>query len=80
MGYSGAWSDSIVSSAAWKEDGVTLRVTTALMLETSQGSFPATSTSDFSLSEGGMTLTVTERRLTRSTSDPVVVFVYRRVL
>jgi hypothetical protein len=80
MGYNGGWSDSIVSSATWQEDGVTLRVTTALTLQTSQGTFPATSTSDFVLSEGGMTLTVTERRLTRTTEDPVTVFVYRRVL
>lgn len=80
MGYSGGWSDSIISSAAWKDDGVTLRVTTMLSLETSQGRHPSTATSDLTLSADGMTLTVTERRLTRQTDEPVAVYVYRRQL
>jgi hypothetical protein len=80
MGYSAGWSDSIVSTAAWKPDGVTLVVAALLNLETSQGSFPSTSTSEYALSTDWMSLTVTERRSTRSSTDPVVVFVYRRVL
>jgi len=80
MGYSAGWSDSVVSSAAWKPDGVTLVVTSLLNLETSQGSFPATSTSEYKLSTDLMTLTVTERRATRQSPEPAVVFVYHRVL
>jgi hypothetical protein len=80
MGFSGGWSDSIVSAASWKEDGVTLRVTTALSLQTSQGSFPSTSISDYTLSDDRMTLTVNERRSTRKTDMPAVVYVYSRVL
>jgi len=80
MGYSAGWSDSIVSSAAWKADGVTLAVTASLNLETSQGKFPASSTSEYMLSTDLMTLTVTERRATRHSTEPVVLFVYRRVL
>ena len=80
MGYSAGWSDSIVSSAAWKADGVTLVVTSLLNLETSQGKFPATSTSEYVLSTDFMTITVTERRTTRQSTEPAVVFVYRRVL
>ena len=80
MGYSAGWSDSILTSAKWKDDGQTLLVTTLLQLETSQGVFPATSTSEYVLSDGGMTLTVTERRATRRTADPVAQYVYRRVL
>jgi hypothetical protein len=80
MGYSAGWSDSIVSSAAWKADGTTLEVTTLLNLESSQGRFPVTSTSEYVLSTDLMTLTVTERRATRQSPEPAVVFVYRRVL
>ncbi len=80
LGYLAGWSDSITSAASWKEDGATLLVTTALTLATSQGSFSATSLSEYALSEGGMTLTVTERRSTRQALDPVALFVYRRVL
>jgi hypothetical protein len=80
MGYSAGWSDSIVSSAAWKADGVTLVVTSLLNLETSQGRFPSTSTSEYVLSTDLMTLTVTERRATRRSMEPAVLFVYRRVL
>jgi hypothetical protein len=80
MGYSGGWSDSVVSSAAWSADGTVLLVTTALALQTSQGTFPAKSVSEYTLSEGGMTLTVRERRETRSTQEPVVELVFTRVL
>ncbi len=80
MGYSGGWSDSIESSAAWKADGTTLEVTTLLHLETSQGSFRVTSKSSYVLSTDLMTLTVSERRDTRTSGEPAVVFVYRRVL
>gem|GEM_PF-919329 len=80
MGYSAGWSDSIVSSAVWKPDGVTLVVTSLLNLETSQGTFPATSTSEYVLSTDLMTLTVTERRATRQSPEPAVIFVYHRVL
>jgi hypothetical protein len=80
MGYSAGWSDSILTSAKWKDDGQTLEVTTLLQLETSQGVFPATSTSEYVLSDGGMTLTVRERRETRRTTNPVGQYVYRRVL
>jgi hypothetical protein len=80
MGYSAGWSDSILSSAAWKADGQTLVVTTQLRLQTSQGEFPSTSVSEFSLSPDGMTLTVQERRHTRTSSTPVTVFVYRRIV
>ena len=80
MGYSAGWSDSIVSTAAWKPDGVTLVVTALLNLETSQGSFPSISTSEYALSTNWMTLTVTERRSTRGSTEPVAVFVYQRVL
>ncbi len=80
MGYSGGWSDSIVSSAAWSADGTTLVVTTALTLQTSQGTFATTSRSEYALSEGGMTLTVRESRQTRSNQEPAVVLVFTRVL
>ena len=80
LGYSAGWSDSVASTASWAKDDTTLLVGTALSLATSQGIFPATSTSEYSLSEGGMTLTVVERRSTRQTAEPVAVFVYRRVL
>lgn len=80
MGHSGGWSDSTVSRAAWKADGATLLVTASLNLETSQGTFPSTSTSEYALSADWMTLTVTERRSTRSSNEPVAVFVYHRVL
>jgi hypothetical protein len=80
MGFSGGWSDSIVSSAAWGADGVTLVVTTALTLKTQQGTFATTSTSEYTLSEGGMTLTVCERRQARADQEPVTVLVFTRVL
>lgn len=80
MGYSAGWSDSILTSAAWRPDGRTLALTTLLSLETSQGRSPATSVSEYSLSTDLMTLTVTERRTTREHPDPVAVLVYRRVL
>jgi hypothetical protein len=80
LGYSAGWSDSISSMAAWKDDGTTLLVNTTLDLATSQGNFPATSMSEYSLSEGGMTLTVTEKRSTRKSDEPVTVYVYRRLL
>ena len=80
MGYSAGWSDSTVSTAAWKEDGSTLVVTSQLDLETSQGTFPATVTSEYTLSADGMTLTVMERRNTRRSVEPAVLYVYKRVL
>ncbi len=78
MGYSGGWSDSIMSSARWKTDGTTLEVETLLNLETSQGRSPVTSMSEYTLSTDLMTLTVIERRSTRQSTDPVTFFVYRR--
>lgn len=80
MGYSGGWSDSIASRAAWDADGEKLLVITELSLQTSQGTFPSTSTSEYSLSEGGMTLTVLEYRSTRGTPEPSAVLVFTRVL
>jgi hypothetical protein len=80
LGYSAGWSDSISSAASWKADGTTLLINTKLELATSQGNYPATSTCEYSLSEGGMTLTVIERRSTRKTDDPVAVYVYWRQL
>jgi hypothetical protein len=49
-------------------------------LQTSQGTFSVASKSQYTLSTDLMTLTVTERRSTRQTMEPVAVFVYRRVL
>ena len=45
LGYSAGWSDSVASKASWSKDGMKLLVTTDLVLETSQGSFPATKAS-----------------------------------
>lgn len=80
LGFLGGFSDSISSKASWAGDGKTLVINTALNLATSQGKFPATSSSEYALSEGGMTLTVTERRSTRQSAEPAVVYVYTRVL
>jgi hypothetical protein len=80
MGFSGGWSDSVRSSAAWGADSTSLVVTTSLTLETSQGTFPTTSRSEYSLSEGGMTLTVRERRDSRTDDEPAVELVFVRVL
>lgn len=80
LGYSAGWSDSVVTSAAWKTGGKALILTTSLNLQTSQGSSLSTSVSEVDLSTDGMTLTVTERRSTRESKEPVTVFVYQRVL
>ena len=80
MGFSGGWSDSVVSRAEWNATGTALLVVTQLTLETSQGTFPSVSTSEYSLSDGGMTLTVQERRSTRTTPEPAVVLVFTRML
>jgi hypothetical protein len=80
MGYSAGWSDSVLTSVAWRPDGRTLVLTTLLNLETSQGRSAATSVSEYSLSTDQMTLTVNERRTTRESTEPVVVLVFRRVL
>jgi hypothetical protein len=80
MGFSGGWSDSIISKAAWNPDGTRLLITAHLSLATSQGKSTSTSTSEYSLSEGGMTLTVEERRSTRTKAEPVTVLVFTKVL
>jgi len=80
MGYLAAESDSITTHAKWGEDGKTLLLITVLNLETSQGNCTITSMGEFKLSDGGMTLTVTERRSSREGNEPVTVFVYHKVL
>lgn len=80
LGFSGGWSETITSRAAWNREGTKLLVTTELMLQTSQGTSPSTSVSEYSLSEGGMTLTVEERRSTRKDTEPVTVLVFTKVL
>lgn len=80
MGYSAGWSDSIRTSAAWKEDGSTLRTTTLADVQTSQGMHQIVTMGEFSLSTDLMTLTVKEWRTTRTDGEPVTVYVYRRVL
>jgi hypothetical protein len=80
MGFSGGWSDSIISRAAWNADTTRLVITTQLSLATSQGRAISTSTTIYALSEGGMTLTAEEGRSTRTTPDPVNVLVFTRVL
>jgi hypothetical protein len=80
LGFSGGWSETITSRAAWNRDGTRLLVTTELMLQTSQGTSPSTSVSEYSLSEGGMTLTVEERRSTRKDPEPVTVLVFTKIL
>jgi hypothetical protein len=80
MGYSAGWSDSMVSSAAWGGDGRTLVVSSQITLETSQGTFPVTVMSEYTLSTDLMTLSVVEHRSTRRSEEPAVLFVYRRVL
>jgi len=80
MGFLAAQTDSIYTRANWTDDGKTLTLTAEMNLQTSQGFFPMTTTNTFALSADGMTLTVTERRLTRESDDPTAVYVYRRQL
>jgi hypothetical protein len=80
LGFSGAWSDSVKSSVAWGSNDTTLVVTNQLNLETSQGTYATKSRSEYSLSEGGMTLTVREYRDSRMDKEPAVVLVFTRVL
>jgi len=80
MGYLAAWADSLTTSARWGEDGSTLVQVTSFVAETAQGTAPVSSESLWRLEDGGMTLVVEERRLTRDSSAPVTVFVYRREL
>jgi hypothetical protein len=72
--------DSIRTRAEWDQDGKTLLLTSDMILETSQGFSPLTTTSRFALSEDAMTLTVTEHRLSRKSQEPTTRYVYRRVL
>jgi hypothetical protein len=80
MGYSSGWSDSILTSASWKNDGTTLLMKTAADVETSQGRHQIITTGEYLLSTDLMTLTVKEWRTTRTDGEPVTVYVYRRVL
>ena len=69
-----------VVRAGWGEDKKTLRLIMDAEVETSQGASPLTSTSEFRLSDGGMTLTVTEYRSSWASDEPVITLVYRKVL
>jgi hypothetical protein len=80
MGFLGGKTDSVCTRAKWSHDGKTLILTNEMNLETSQGFFPATSTSEYGLSEDRMTLTVTEKRMTRQNDAPTAVYVYKRIL
>jgi len=80
MEFLAAKTDSIRTRAEWDPDGKTLLLTSDMILETSQGFSPLTTASRFVLSEDAMTLTVTERRLSRKSQAPTARFVYRRVL
>jgi len=80
FGHKAAWVNSVKVRARWGEDGKTLRLVMDAEVETSQGTSPLTSTSEFRLSDGGMTLTVTERRSSWAGEDPVITLVYRKVL
>jgi len=80
MEFLAAQTDSIHTRAEWSEDGKTLLLTSEMILQTSQGSAPMTTTSRFVLSEDAMTLTVTEHRLSRKSPEPTARYVYRRVL
>ncbi|MBD3385418.1 hypothetical protein GF407_10895 [candidate division KSB1 bacterium] len=80
MGYLAAWTDSISTRARYNQERTALILTTNLKAQTQQGSYPMTSVSEYTLSDGGMTLTVTEWRKTRESNKPVTVFVYRKEL
>lgn len=80
MEFLAAQTDSIRTRAEWDQDGKMLLLTSDMILQTSQGSSPLTSTSRFVLSEDAMTLTVTEHRLSRKSQEPTTRYVYRRVL
>jgi len=80
FGHKAAWADSMSVRARWGEDGKTLHLIMDARVETSQGTSPVTSTNTFSLSDGGMTLTVTERRSSWGGEEPVVILVYRKAL
>jgi hypothetical protein len=80
MGYLAAWTDSISTQARYNDDRTALILTTDFKAQTQQGTYPITSVSEYALSDGGMTLTVTEWRKTRETNKPVTVFVYRKEL
>jgi hypothetical protein len=49
-------------------------------VETSQGHYGLVIAGEYTLSTDLMTLTVKERRATRTDGEPVTVYVYRRVL
>ncbi len=79
MGFIAGQTDSLLTRAQWKDEK-TLLLISDMTLQTSQGSFPVTSVSEFALSVDGMTLTVTEKRNTRQDQKPTAVYVYQRVL
>ena len=80
FGHAAAWGSSAVTRARWGDDGKTLVLISDAEVETSQGTSPLNVRMEFKLSEGGMTLAVTERRSTWGNDDPVSVFVFRKVL
>lgn len=80
MGYSAGWTDSIQTTAAWKEDGTTLLMETVARVATSQGESIVTTTGEYTVSADLMTLTVKEWRSTRADREPVTVYVYQREL
>ncbi|HEX9974267.1 MAG TPA: hypothetical protein VGD14_19515, partial [bacterium] len=80
MGYLAAKTDSITTHASWDADGTTLILISYMNLETSQGFYPISCTSEYKLSPDGMTLTVTERRSFRQSDIPPAIFVFQRVL
>jgi hypothetical protein len=80
FGHAAAWASSAVTRARWGDDGKTLVLVSDAEVETSQGTSTLKVRLEFKLSDGGMTLTVTERRSTWGNNDPVSVFVFRKVL
>ncbi|HOX86765.1 MAG TPA: GxGYxYP family putative glycoside hydrolase [bacterium] len=80
MGFLAAWSDSVWTRAEWSADGQILRLITEVELQIQQGTARTTFIADHQLSDGGMTLTINEYRLSRDSDEPVTVFVYRRQL
>ncbi|NLP11949.1 hypothetical protein GX408_16230 [bacterium] len=80
MEFLAAQTDSIRTRAEWDPDGKTLVLTSDMMLQTSQGFSPLTTTSRFTLSEDAMTLTVSEHRLSRKSPQATARYIYRRVL
>lgn len=80
MGYLAAKADSITTCAKWNDDGKTLILINDMNLETSQGFYPISSSSEYTLSPDGMSLTVTERRSSRQSDVPVAILIFRRIL